>query len=433
MPEALNIPVRLNNGATSSKNTTDLQGKGENSDTSEPYFSSLVDSISAEKIMKTGKKLPEVGPKMTDQQTVDIDPEWIKKLSVSDTVTQSAGQINLVLGQGEVSDDSLLDFMNEQGFSRSKIASLLTRVSEESSEGEIVSELLQTTTDSWLRAKGIDATFSKSSEEILNPLTPAELKYETLTHQLIEQLQLKKIVGTASPVIEMIANKSYLENLLNSPNNKAIRIEDTLNLVELLEIDLPVDSGDSTFLSSSETESSSLFSNSTRWRSDGVLPQEQARDFRPFVTEHLRRAETLQQLTDRLGTFVARQVTAQLAKGGWSLDLTLHPSELGSIKVDMEMTERGLEATFRASHAATRDLLMDSMPKLKQWFEEGGIDVAYSGLSQDSDSDTGNANSESDPDSFNGSQGAHEIGLEPDQELDQTTGQINSGRLDIRV
>ena len=432
MPEALNIPVRLNDGATSSKNIIDVQGKVEKTDSAESVFSTLVDRISVEKNVKTGKKLPEAGAEMTGKEMVNLDTELDNSLNASYTITQAAGHINLVLGQGEVSDDSLLDFMNEQGFSRSKIASLLTQSSRELSEGEAISGPLQTTTDNWLKAKGIDATIAKSSEEILDRLSPKELKYEILTRVLVDQLQLKKIASKTSLVVEVIANKSHVGNLLNIPNGKGVPMEDTLNLAELLVLDLPTDSGDATSSSASDNESPSLFSNTNRLKSDGVPPQEQARDFRQFVTEHLRRAETLQQLTDRLGTFVARQVTAQLGKGSWSLDLTLHPSELGSIKVDMEMTERGLEATFRATHSTTRDLLMDSMPRLKQWFEEGGINVAYSGLSQDSD--TGNAKSGSDSESFNGSQGAHENGLEPDQEQDQVAGgEINSGRLDIRV
>ena len=432
MPEALNIPIRLNDGVTSSKNSVGAQGKAEYTDSTESVFSTLVDRISAEKNMKTGKKLPEAGAEMTGKEMVNVDTERDNSLNAADTIIQSAGHINLVLGQGEVSDDSLLDFMNEQGFSRSKIASLLTQSSRELSKSEAIAGPLQTTTDNWLKTKGIDATLAKSSEEILDRLSPKELKYEILATGLVDQLQLNKIASKPSLVIELIANKSHAGNLLNSPNSKSLPVEDTLNLAELLEVDLPEDSGDASSSSSRENESPSLFSNANRLKFDGVPPQEQARDFRQFVTEHLRRAETLHQLTDRLGTFVARQVTAQLGKGSWSLDLTLHPSELGSIKVDMEMTERGLEATFRATHSTTRDLLMDSMPRLKQWFEEGGINVAYSGLSQDSD--TGNAKGGSDPDSFNESQGAHENGLEPDQEQEQIAdGEINSGRLDIRV
>ena len=51
----------------------------------------------------------------------------------------------------------------------------------------------------------------------------------------------------------------------------------------------------------------------------------------------------------------------------WSMELgdRLHPAELGSIEIELEMTERGLEANFRATQSVTRDLLMESMPRLK--------------------------------------------------------------------
>jgi hypothetical protein len=97
----------------------------------------------------------------------------------------------------------------------------------------------------------------------------------------------------------------------------------------------------------------------------------------------------------------------------------------------MEMTERGLEASFKATQSVTRDLLMESMSRLKSWFEEGGIDVAYAGLTQDSGAETG-GNSTSDDDS-----------LDPgvDSMDDETSNVSETGqhevqgteRLDIRV
>ena len=61
------------------------------------------------------------------------------------------------------------------------------------------------------------------------------------------------------------------------------------------------------------------------------MTQSELKDFRSLLADHLRRAETIQH-TDRLGVFVAKQVTAQMSQGRWSIDLTLHPAELGSIK-----------------------------------------------------------------------------------------------------
>ena len=46
------------------------------------------------------------------------------------------------------------------------------------------------------------------------------------------------------------------------------------------------------------------------------------------------------------------------------------------------MTERGLEANFRATQSG-RVIFNGINAALKSWFEEGGIDVAYTGLTQD--------------------------------------------------
>ena len=162
------------------------------------------------------------------------------------------------------------------------------------------------------------------------------------------------------------------------------------------------------------------------------MTQSELKEFRSFLADHLRRAETIQQLTDRLGTFVARQVTAQISQGRWSVDLTLHPAELGSIKVDMEMTERGLEATFRASQAVTRDLLIESMPRLKQWFEEGGINVAYSGLSHDSGMNQSTDHEQTGESAQSTNDSA--LATEPDEQAEANdVAGIDPGRLDIRV
>lgn len=95
-----------------------------------------------------------------------------------------------------------------------------------------------------------------------------------------------------------------------------------------------------------------------------------------MIADFLRRSDNLQQLSDRMGQMMAARMAGQIGRGQWSLEMALHPAELGRIEIDMEMTERGLEAQFRTTQSVTRDLLLESMPRLKAWFEEGGINVA---------------------------------------------------------
>jgi flagellar hook-length control protein FliK len=156
----------------------------------------------------------------------------------------------------------------------------------------------------------------------------------------------------------------------------------------------------------------------------------ETQEFREFLAEHLRRAESLRGLTDKLGNMIARQIAGQIGRGRWSLEIAMHPAELGSIEIEMEMTERGLEANFRATQSVTRDLLMESMPRLKSWFEEGGIDVAYTGLTQDSGAKNGEKSTQ-------GQNTQSDVQTtESEDSSDLTDNQItNDGltRLDIRV
>ncbi len=195
------------------------------------------------------------------------------------------------------------------------------------------------------------------------------------------ETKLKTQLSQTQPshVVEIVASQAAIQQLTKARSQQEAVTEPVYDVFQSMSLGRA--SGDPETSSQNQRDPGSLFAASARASTETAMTQSELKDFRSFLADHLRRAETIQQLTDRLGVFVAKQVTAQMSQGRWSIDLTLHPAELGSIKVDMEMTERGLEATFRASQGVTRDLLMESMPRLKQWFEEGGINVAYSGLS----------------------------------------------------
>ncbi len=319
--------------------------------------------------------------------------------------------------------------MNEQGLSRSEILEVLSNA-EISRVVEPQTQMGILTTDDWLQTKVKaesligGAAIETSVAEQVN--TPALVLKELL------ETQLKTQLGQTQPshVVEIIASQAAIQQLTNAANQHETVTEPVYDVFE--SINLSRSSGDSETSSQNQRDLSSLFAASARASTETAMTQSELKDFRSFLADHLRRAETIQQLTDRLGVFVAKQVTAQMSQGRWSIDLTLHPAELGSIKVDMEMTERGLEATFRASQGVTRDLLMESMPRLKQWFEEGGINVAYSGLSQDSgmNQSTSDEQTNETAQSTNDRASTEESG-EP-TETNDVTG-IDPGRLDIRV
>ena len=429
MPAGLNLPTNISLQTSVNAENSETKGQSEllvaEKDTS--GFASVINKISPE-TNNIGKLLPEDGSAMAENQQI-LDPSDLLQEVTESIAIPITGDIQLVTGKNQVSEESLLEFMNEQGLSRSEILEVLSnaesiRVVEPKIEMGIV------TTDDWLQTKVKvesllgDAVIETSEGEQVN--TPALVLKELL------ETQLKTQLGQTQPshVVEIVASQAAIQQLTNTASQQEAVAEPVYDVFE--SINLSRSSGDSETSSQNQRDPGSLFAASARAPTETAMTQSELKDFRSFLADHLRRAETIQQLTDRLGVFVAKQVTAQMSQGRWSIDLTLHPAELGSIKVDMEMTERGLEATFRASQGVTRDLLMESMPRLKQWFEEGGINVAYSGLSQDSgmNQSTSDEQTNETAQSTNDRASTEESG-EP-TETNDVTG-IDPGRLDIRV
>ncbi|MGB1047464.1 MAG: flagellar hook-length control protein FliK [Litorivicinaceae bacterium] len=429
MPAGLNLPTNISLQTSVNAENSETKGQSEllvaEKDTS--GFASVINKISPE-TNNIGKLLPEDGSAMAENQQI-LEPSDLLQEVTESIAIPITGDIQLVTGKNQVSEESLLEFMNEQGLSRSEILEVLSnaesiRVVEPKIEMGIV------TTDDWLQTKVKaesllgDAVIETSEAEQVN--TPALVLKELL------ETQLKTQLGQTQPshVVEIVASQAAIQQLTHTASQQEAVTEPVYDVFE--SINLSRSSGDSETSSQNQRDPSSLFATSARASTETAMTQSELKDFRSFLADHLRRAETIQQLTDRLGVFVAKQVTAQMSQGRWSIDLTLHPAELGSIKVDMEMTERGLEATFRASQGVTRDLLMESMPRLKQWFEEGGINVAYSGLSQDSgmNQSTSDEQTNETAQSTNDRASTEESG-EP-TETNDVTG-IDPGRLDIRV
>lgn len=428
MPGALNLPTNISLQTGSTAESPDLRGQPEASNAGKQAsgFASVMKTVSPDTI-KIGKSLPEDGLEMAENQQLLAQSDALEEAAQS-TVVRLNGEIRLLTGENQVSEESLLDFMNEQGLSRSEILAVLSN-----SDGARLPESKTTTallmTERWLQTKALRET---STDDLLDESIETLTKPVGLILKEVLASQLKTQLSRSSPsdIVELIGSKASIQQLANATAQVHDGSEPVFDFLELM--DLARSNSDPETASHNQRETGSLFANSVRSSSETTMTQSELKDFRSFLADHLRRAETIQQLTDRLGAFVAKQVTAQISQGRWSVDLTLHPAELGSIKVDMEMTERGLEATFRASQAVTRDLLMESMPRLKQWFEEGGINVAYSGLSQDSgmnqstDHEQANESGQSMNDSV--------MVTEPDQQA-ETNDVVGSGpgRLDIRV
>jgi hypothetical protein len=82
------------------------------------------------------------------------------------------------------------------------------------------------------------------------------------------------------------------------------------------------------------------------------------------------------QLSQRFGEILGQRLLQQINQGNWKVELNLEPGDLGSIKVEMEFKKGELEASFKAGQAMTKDLLQDTLPKLREALERSGITIA---------------------------------------------------------
>jgi flagellar hook-length control protein FliK len=95
----------------------------------------------------------------------------------------------------------------------------------------------------------------------------------------------------------------------------------------------------------------------------------------PGMAQTLRQ-EHYQQLADRLGQAMAERLQSQIARGEWKLQMRLNPASLGRIDVELDMHAKGLDAVFRSDNPLTRELMVQSMPKLKDTLSQSGMAVA---------------------------------------------------------
>lgn len=76
--------------------------------------------------------------------------------------------------------------------------------------------------------------------------------------------------------------------------------------------------------------------------------------------------------------------TVQLVstRGLQSIEISITPAELGPIKLKVDMTGNQAEVRFEAAQEATRTLLADAVPALKEQLAQSGIDLRHASIEQ---------------------------------------------------
>lgn len=101
------------------------------------------------------------------------------------------------------------------------------------------------------------------------------------------------------------------------------------------------------------------------------------------------RAEHYEQLADRLGQALAQRLQSQMERGEWKVQLRMDPAQLGRIDLELDMHAGGLDAVFRSDNQITRDLISQSMSKLRDSLSQAGTAVANVWVQGDSGRQSG--------------------------------------------
>jgi flagellar hook-length control protein FliK len=96
----------------------------------------------------------------------------------------------------------------------------------------------------------------------------------------------------------------------------------------------------------------------------------------------MKRRDQYNEISRKLSEALGQRITAQVARGEWRVEMELHPRSLGRIEIQLEMKNGELEANFYTANSATKDLINDSLPRLRLALEQYGMESAYKGLEQ---------------------------------------------------
>ena len=92
------------------------------------------------------------------------------------------------------------------------------------------------------------------------------------------------------------------------------------------------------------------------------------------------RLQPYQAWTQRFGEVLAQKLALAVKDGNWNVKLNLNPASLGPVGVDLQVRDGGIEGQIAASDPNVRQLLGDSIPKLRQSLEalmgeQGGVNI----------------------------------------------------------
>ena len=310
-------------------------------------------------------------------------------------------------------------------------------------------------------ADGLIAPTQQQAQSKTVPLTPVPqattADFSASAQQIAEAIKQQAKLGRTPAINAEIADKVIIKSVIaktladnfnylnsNQPKQPSIKLE-TIDLTRAaLNPGLEKKSLESVSLASGTAASAALLSvapapTSVAFSEAAFTASQQNsfssadKDLADSLPEQLqqqglRKQEEHTEMSRRLAEALGQRLTAQIARGAWRVEMDLHPKSLGRIEIQLEMKNGELEANFVATNAATRELLNESMPRLRVALEEHGMETAYIGLG------AGNkGNSDGKPTGQNEPENSAERGAVTDIEPEEIIRQLSNDGLDVLV
>ena len=252
-------------------------------------------------------------------------------------------------------------------------------------------------------AKGIENEISMADSK--------ELAIDAPLLMAIADMDIKKMTKEAMPASAVKANQSVV-NLNDSldqgmANNNATRLNENsevlsakqkLEMLELASIDIKQSeadalSGDKMNLISNKSITSSVSAPvtaitgaaeaialvQTRLSSSSAMPVSESSSLlnhQTTITEEFASA--------RWGESFSKQVVWMSNQNVNSAELRLNPANLGPIEVRIEMEDEQINVSFSSRNAVVREAVEQALPRLREMFEQSGLNLSESNVSQQS-------------------------------------------------
>jgi flagellar hook-length control protein FliK len=102
---------------------------------------------------------------------------------------------------------------------------------------------------------------------------------------------------------------------------------------------------------------------------------------------------TREMVGDNLSKLIGQRMLANVEAGNYRINFNLFPKDMGMVDITMELRDGRLDAQINASNAITRDLLGDTLPRLRDALNLSGFSESNIELGSDKHRDRGNNDS----------------------------------------